>query len=169
MYTCEYQWLRLTPWRSRAAAAGTCVCVTRAPSNGSSSTGVRARGAAGGCEREGADAPDEPVPARPILAPDRKVHPTWAVEERDGPSRARYGPSGNQRRARVRTGSSDVRAARVHREGGMDGIENVDDVASGGGFANPDGTASGGGTASAADRPVQTPGAEWYPDPMRRA
>ena len=63
----------------------------------------------------------------------------------------------------------------------MDGIENVDDVANAGGienadgtanaggFANPDGTASGGGTANAADRPVQTPGAEWYPDPMRRA
>src|SRR5665647_3584186 len=36
MYTCAYQWLRFTPWRSRVAAVGHCVCDTPAPSNGSS-------------------------------------------------------------------------------------------------------------------------------------
>src|SRR5450756_540448 len=34
MYTCAYQWLRFTPWRSREAAVGHCVCVTPAPSRG---------------------------------------------------------------------------------------------------------------------------------------
>ena len=52
----------------------------------------------------------------------------------------------------------------------MDGTENIDDVEKVNGFASPNAAANAPNpAANAADRSGQTPAAEWYPDPMRRA